>query len=52
MSTETIDEKRAAQVAHRWWLFIACVLISLTDELSSAVTNLTQSSFGPLPVPP
>jgi hypothetical protein len=45
MTTETIDEKPAAQVEHRWWLFTACVLISLTNELSTAVTNL---SLGPM----
>ena len=45
MSIEPIDEKAAAQVEHRWWLFTACVLISLTNELSSAVTNL---SLGPM----
>lgn len=45
MSTETIDEKPAAQVEHRWWLFTACVLTSLTNELSTAVTNL---SLGPM----
>jgi MFS family permease len=45
MSTETIDEKPAAQVEHRWWLFTACVLVSLTNELSTAVTNL---SLGPM----
>src|SRR5208282_5028186 len=45
MSTETIDEKPAAQVEHRRWLFTACVLISLTNELSTAVTNL---SLGPM----
>ena len=45
MSTQTIDEKPAAQVEHRWWLFTACVLISLTNELSAAVTNL---SLGPM----
>ena len=45
MSTETIDEKPAAQVEHRWWLFTTCVLISLTNELSTAVTNL---SLGPM----
>jgi hypothetical protein len=45
MSTETIDEKAATQVEHRWWLFTACVLISLTNEISSAVTNL---SLGPM----
>src|SRR5580704_15174511 len=44
MSTETI-EKPAAQVEHRWWLFTACVLVSLTNELSTAVTNL---SLGPM----
>jgi hypothetical protein len=45
MSTETIDEKPAAQVEHRWWLFTACVLVNLTNELSNAVTNL---SLGPM----
>src|SRR5260370_6942886 len=47
MSSETIDEKPAAttQVEHRWWLFTACVLVSLTNELSTAVTNL---SLGPM----
>ena len=30
---------------HRWWLFTACVLVSLTNELSTAVTNL---SLGPM----
>src|ERR1700724_3243614 len=45
MSTETIDKKPAAQVEHRWWLFTACVLVSLTNELSTAVTNL---SLGPM----
>ena len=47
MSAETIDEKPAAtpQVEHRWWLLTACVLVSLTNELSTAVTNL---SLGPM----
>src|SRR5271165_5854371 len=45
MSTETIYEKQAAKLEHRWWLFTACVLISLTNELSTAVTNL---SLGPM----
>src|SRR5258707_6517507 len=47
MSAETFDEKPAAtaQVEHRWWLFTACVLVSLTNELSTAVTNL---SLGPM----
>src|ERR1700736_5936550 len=45
MSTETIDEKLPARVEHRWWLFTACVLVSLTNELSAAVTNL---SLGPM----
>src|SRR5271157_2705652 len=45
MSTETIYEKPAAKLEHRWWLFTACVLISLTNELSTAVTNL---SLGPM----
>jgi MFS family permease len=47
MRAETIDEKPAAatQVEHRWGLFTACVLISLTNELSTAVMNL---SLGPM----
>ena len=45
MSTEIIDEKPATQLEHRWWLFTACVLVSLTNELSTAVTNL---SLGPM----
>src|SRR5260370_35867262 len=46
MSAETFDEKPAAtaQVQHRWWLFTACVLVSLTNELSTAITN---PSLGP-----
>jgi DHA2 family integral membrane protein (MFS transporter) len=47
MSTETTLAKPAAgtQEARRWWLFAACVLVSLTNEVSSAVTNL---SLGPI----
>jgi hypothetical protein len=42
MSTEAIDTKLAAtmQEKNRWLLFTACVLVSLTNEISSAVTNL------------
>jgi hypothetical protein len=45
MSTEATFAKSAAsmQVGHRWWLFAACVLISLTNEVSNAVTNLSLS---------
>jgi MFS family permease len=47
MSTEATFAKSAAstQERHRWWLFAACVLISLTNEVSNAVTNL---SLGPM----
>jgi MFS family permease len=47
MSAEAIDTKLAVttQEGHRWWLFTACVLVSLTNEMSTAVTNL---SLGPL----
>src|SRR6201981_2350397 len=47
MSAEVTDTKPAAatQEGHRWWLFAACVLVSLTNELSTAVTNL---SLGPM----
>ena len=45
MSTESIDEKPAVQVERRWWLFTACLLVSLTNEVSTAVTNL---SLGPM----
>src|SRR5260370_14984719 len=47
MSSETIDEKPAAttQVEHRWWLFTACVLVSLTDGLSLGVTNLSSATM-------
>src|SRR6201981_1388940 len=47
MSAEVTDTKPAAatQEGHRWWLFAACVLVSLTNELSTAVTNL---SLGPI----
>jgi MFS family permease len=42
MSAEAIDKKLAATMQDRnpWLLFIACVLVSLTNEISSAVTNL------------
>src|SRR6516225_11952190 len=45
MSAEVSDTKPAATTgeAHRWWLFAACVLVSLTNELSTAVTNLSLS---------
>src|SRR5215471_19996026 len=47
MSAEASDKAPAA-TAHegqRWWLFTACVLVSLTNEVSSAVLNL---SLGPM----
>ena len=39
MNTKATFTKPAAQVEHRWWLFTACVLVSLTNELSTATTN-------------
>src|ERR1700739_3452346 len=47
MSIEATDTKPAAitQDGRRWWLFAACVLVSLTNEVSTAVTNL---SLGPI----
>src|SRR6516162_3057394 len=47
MSTEATFPKPAAstQEGHRWWLFTACVLVSLTNEVSTTVTNL---SLGPI----
>jgi EmrB/QacA subfamily drug resistance transporter len=47
MRSEANDTRPAgtAQEGHRWWLFTACVLVSLTNELSTAVTNL---SLGPM----
>jgi MFS family permease len=47
LSTEAAYTKLGAtsQAGHRWWLFTACVLVSLTNEVSSAVTNL---SLGPM----
>src|SRR6201993_4586975 len=47
MRSEANDTRPAgtAQEGHRWLLFAACVLVSLTNELSSAVTNL---SLGPM----
>ncbi|MGA8657412.1 MAG: MFS transporter, partial [Chthoniobacterales bacterium] len=47
MSAGATDTKPAAttQEGHRWWLFTACVLVSLTNEMSTAVTNL---SLGPM----
>src|ERR1700757_2148104 len=46
MSAEFRDSKTAASKdTHRWWLFTACVLVSLTNEMSTAVTNL---SLGPM----
>jgi MFS family permease len=43
MSAEAIETKPAVttQEEHRWWLFTACVLVSLTNEMSTAVTNLS-----------
>jgi hypothetical protein len=47
MSAEATDTKPVAttQKGRRWWLFAASVLVSLTNELSTAVTNL---SLGPM----
>jgi len=47
MSTKATFAKSAASIqeGHRWWLFAACVLVSLTNEISTAVTNL---SLGPM----
>jgi len=47
MSTGATFPKPAAstQEGHRWWLFTACVLVSLTNEMSTAVTNLSLSSM-------
>jgi MFS family permease len=47
MSAEATNTKPAAttQERHCWWLFSACVVVNLTNELSSAVTNL---SLGPM----
>jgi MFS family permease len=35
----------STQVGRRWWLFAACVLVNLTNEVSTAVMNL---SLGPI----
>jgi MFS family permease len=47
MKGEATHTKPAAamQEGHRWWLFAACVLVSLANEVSTAVTNL---SLGPM----
>src|ERR1700741_3894060 len=46
MSVEFPDNKTTVtKQEHRWWLFPACLLVSLTNEMSSAVTNL---SLGPM----
>src|SRR5215469_12518060 len=47
MSTEATDAKPGTtkQEGHSWWLFAACVLVSLSNEISAAVTNL---SLGPM----
>ena len=47
MSAEATDKTPAAtiQAGPRWWLFAACVLVSLTNEVSTAVMNL---SLGPM----
>jgi MFS family permease len=47
MSAKATDTKPAAatQKGHRWSLFAACVLVSLTNEVSTAVMNL---SLGPM----
>jgi MFS family permease len=45
MSTEATFANSAVstQEGRRWWLFTACVLVSLTNEVSTAVTNLSMS---------
>jgi MFS family permease len=47
MSNEPTLAKSAVstQEGRRWWLFSACVLVGLTNEVSTAVTNL---SLGPM----
>src|SRR6201984_513912 len=46
MSAEFRDSKTpVSKEVHRRWLFTACVLVSLTNEMSTAVTNL---SLGPM----
>ena len=47
MSTEATFAKPAvcSHAGHRWCLFSACVLVSLTNEVSTAVTSL---SLGPM----
>src|ERR1700739_4683152 len=47
MSNEATFAKPAVSVqeGRRWWLFTACVLVSLTNEVSTALTNL---SLGPM----
>jgi len=47
MSTEATDAKSGTTTreGHGWWLFTACVLVSLSNEISAAVTNL---SLGPM----
>jgi MFS family permease len=47
MSAEATKTMSAAATreAHRWWLFTACVLVSLTNEVSSAVTNISLGSI-------
>src|SRR6478672_2255757 len=45
MSNEATFAKSAVSTpeGRRWWLFSACVLVGLTNEVSSAVTNLSLS---------
>src|SRR5260221_1030152 len=47
MNTEAPFAKSAVstQEGRRWWLFTACVLVALTNEVSTAVVNL---SLGPM----
>ena len=47
MSNEATFARRVAttQEGYRWWLFTACGLVSLTNEASAAVMNL---SLGPM----
>jgi hypothetical protein len=51
MSTKASFAKPAASIqeGHRWWLFAACVLVSLTNEVSTAFTNLSLGPDAPRP---
>jgi EmrB/QacA subfamily drug resistance transporter len=41
MNTKATKPAASTQAGHRWGLFTACVLVSLTNELSTAITNLS-----------